>query len=112
LSHERVIKTLESLGLSRAEAKIYVYLASRGPCESKEIVNSVGIKIQLVNASLRNLECRGLVKIIAERLNRFAAVPFETVLEMLTKAKAAEAQNIKENKEGILSRWYRNLTEN
>ena len=31
MSLERIIETLVSLGLSRTEAEIYVYLANKGP---------------------------------------------------------------------------------
>ena len=37
MSHERVLKALMSLGLSRTDAEVYVFLATKGPQKARNI---------------------------------------------------------------------------
>jgi sugar-specific transcriptional regulator TrmB len=111
VSHERIVKALEDLGLSQTEAQIYVYLAAKGPRRTKDISDSLHFKPLQISASLRNLENKGIVKKTTCPVDQFAAVPFKRTLKMLIQEKTKEAQNIKENKEEILSIWSQILKE-
>jgi hypothetical protein len=82
LSHERVLKALVSLGLSRRAAEVYVFLATKGP-QKKRIVRAAR-------------DCSAL----------YSALPFEKAIDLLLEAKRKEAQSIEQNKEEILFEWH------
>jgi sugar-specific transcriptional regulator TrmB len=105
LSLERVLKTLEGFGLSRMDAKVYVYLAKKGPKKGRELANALQVTKQQLYPSLKNLKNKGVVTASLERPALFSAVAFEKVVELLIKIKVEQAKAIKETKEELLSSW-------
>jgi len=107
LSYERVVKTLMSLGLSQAEAYVYVYLAADGPQKAKNIADALRLQDMLLYQSLENLESKGLVKAIRENIALFYALPFNNALDLLLKAHVKQAQEVDNDRKGILAKWKR-----
>ena len=105
MSKERVLKTLEGLGLSRADAEVYVYLAKKGPRKGRRLANDLQITKQQLYPSLRNLEKKGIVTVSLDRPALFSAVAFEKVLELLITIKMDQAKAIKETKKELLNSW-------
>jgi sugar-specific transcriptional regulator TrmB len=105
MSHERVVKTLTSLGLSQTDANVYVYLATKGPQKAEKIGDALKLQEQLLNKSLENLKGKGIVNPRLEQSTVFFALPFDKALELLVKAHLKEAQVIEQEREAILSRW-------
>ena len=105
MSLERVLKTLEGFGLSRMDAKVYVYLAKKGPKKGRELANALQVTKQQLYPSLKNLKNKGVVTASLERPALFSAVAFEKVVELLIKIKVEQAKAIKETKEELLSSW-------
>ena len=105
MSKERVLKTLEGLGLSRADAEVYVYLAKKGPRKGRRLANDLQITKQQLYPSLRNLEKKGIVTVSLDRPALFSAVAFEKVLELLIEIKVEQAKAIKETKKKLLDSW-------
>jgi sugar-specific transcriptional regulator TrmB len=105
LSKERVLKTLEGFGLSRTDAKVYVYLAKKGPRKGRELANVLQVTKQQLYPSLRNLKQKGIVISSPSRPALFSAVAFEKVLELLIEIKVEQAKTIKETKKEMLDSW-------
>jgi sugar-specific transcriptional regulator TrmB len=105
LSLERVLKTLEGLGLSRVDAKMYVYLAKMGPQNASELAEALKITKQQLHPSIKNLRYKGIVAASSGQPPLFCAVAFEKALEILIKAKVEQAKAIKETKKELLSSW-------
>jgi sugar-specific transcriptional regulator TrmB len=105
MSCKRVIKTLIGLGLSEAEADVYIYLASDGPQKAKNIGDALRLQEMLLHQSLENLQDKGLVSAIKENIALFYALPFNKALDLLVNTHLEEAKAIEKNRKGILARW-------
>ncbi len=109
MNHERIMRTLTSLGLSQIEASVYIYLASEGPQRTEQIGDALNVQEQLIRQSLESLQDKGVVFSALEKLPSFSALPFDKALELLVKAHLKEAQIIEQDKDDILSRWRKML---
>jgi sugar-specific transcriptional regulator TrmB len=105
LSAEEVLKKLVSLGLTRIDAKIYVYLAKRGAQKGRDIRKALRLTKQQLYPSLKKLQNKGIVSSTLEHPARFSAIPFERVLDLFIKAKVEETKRLQQSKEEILSKW-------
>ncbi len=100
MSFERVIKALISLGLSRSDAEVYVYLAKKGPQTAVNLAKALNINKQKIYAGFKNLQTKGLV---TKDRTLFSALPFEEALDLLIKMEKEQAQLIQESKEELLT---------
>jgi sugar-specific transcriptional regulator TrmB len=105
LSLERVIKALIDLGLSRADAKVYVYLAKKGPSEIVNLSDAFKFSKQKLSRSLKNLQSKGIVSVNLKGNALVSALPFEQTLELLITIKEEQTHIMQESKEGLLSSW-------
>jgi sugar-specific transcriptional regulator TrmB len=105
LSQEKALKTLESLGFTQLDAKVYVFLAKKGPQKAVDIAKCLKIPKQSIYFIIKNLQSEGTVTSTVERPARFSAVPFEKVLDFFVNTKMEEAKQIQRNKDAILSDW-------
>jgi sugar-specific transcriptional regulator TrmB len=101
LSLKRVLKTLESLGLSEAEAKVYVYLAKVGPSQAKDVSSGLKMTIQQLRPALNSLKKKGIVTCKFETATVFAALPFEGLLNLFMELGVKQQKNIEEIKKRI-----------
>jgi HTH-type transcriptional regulator, sugar sensing transcriptional regulator len=79
LSQEKALKTLESLGFTQLDARIYVFLAKKVPQKAGDVARCLKIPKQTVYFIINNLQRKGIVTSTVERPARFSAVPFERV---------------------------------
>jgi sugar-specific transcriptional regulator TrmB len=105
LSQEKILKSLTNLGLTKAEAQIYFYLAKRGPKKASEITSALKMKRQQLYLVIRRLQSKAIVNATIDRPAKFSAVPFEKVLDSIAKAKFEEAKIIEAKKRNLLSDW-------
>jgi len=105
MSLERVLRILENFGLARTDAKVYVYLAKKGPKRETDLSSAFKLTEQQLCSSLKNLQSKGIVTATVEKSALFSAVAFERVLDLLVKVNIEQAQAIKETKEEILDSW-------
>ena len=105
MSLERIIKTLERLGLKRLDAEVYIYLAKRGPQDRKEIADALKIRKKRLSAILKTLQGKGIITIKLERSELFSALAFKEALDLLVEVNMEQARVIKETKEELLSSW-------
>jgi predicted transcriptional regulator len=102
MSLERVIKALIGLGLTRSDAEVYVYIAKKGPQEVMDLAKALNYVNKKINASLKNLQTKGLV---SKDRTIFSALPFEEALDLLIKMEKEQAKAMRESKKELLTTW-------
>jgi sugar-specific transcriptional regulator TrmB len=113
MSLKRIVSTLISLGLSRKELCIYIFLAVEGPREAQKIAKAMKISQNELASRLRILEYKGLVMIVNNVVpSQFYAIPFEDALDLLVETNLKQAQSIEQNKKVILGDWISLIKEN
>ena len=105
MSQNKVLKTLEDLGLEQPEAHVYIFLGKKGPQKAIDIARALRMPKQALYPVLKDLQRKGLVNATIERPSRFSAEPFERVMDLFVKEKMEEAQRIQKNKKEILTDW-------
>ena len=100
-----MVKTLESLGLKRLDAEVYVYLAQHDPQKARDIAEALETYKRQLYRSLKSLRRKGMVSASQERPALFSAVSFDKVLDQFIEANREEALRVEENKEQLLSMW-------
>jgi predicted transcriptional regulator len=81
LSLERVLKLLENFGLTRSDAKTYIYLAKNGPKNEENIAVAMKLTKNQISPILKNLLKRGLISSNSEYKEVFSALMFEQLLD-------------------------------
>ena len=105
MSLERVLKTLENFGLTKKDAKAYVYLAKKGPKEGKDIAIALNLTQPQLTSTLVRLQKKGFIHTSAQCPDLFSAFTFEQILDMMIAIKDEEAQAVRETHEELLSSW-------
>jgi sugar-specific transcriptional regulator TrmB len=105
MSLKRVLKTLESFGLSRVESEVYVYLAKTGPSKAEELGTKLRMTKQQLYPVLKGLREKGIVASRPERARLFSAITFEELLNLFMKLSAEKAKAVKETKQELVDSW-------
>jgi len=105
VSKEKILTTLTDLGLKKTEAKIYFYLAKKGPKKAKEIARDIGVTKQRLYPILKDLQHKTVINCSLDRPAKFSAISYEKILDLFAKTKLEEAKIIQENKNRILDDW-------
>ncbi len=105
MSLKRVVEALISLGLSRTEAQIYVFLEKNGSHGVIEIAQALNLHTKGLAKSLENLQKKQIVQVSAMQTIMFSAMPFEKTIELLIETKKGQAKNLQERKFELLSQW-------
>jgi sugar-specific transcriptional regulator TrmB len=111
LSKEWMLKTLESLGLKRLDAEVYVYLVQNNPQKARDLAKALETYERQLYRSLRKLQRKGMVSASQERPTYFSAVSLDKVLDRFSEANREAAQFIEDNKEQIISMWHSKILE-
>jgi sugar-specific transcriptional regulator TrmB len=113
MSRKRIVSTLTSLGLSREEIRIFIFIAMEGPQEAQTVAKALIITQNEVANCLEILKNKGLVMIINSVVpSHFYAIPFENALDLLVETNLKEAQRTEQNKTVILGDWSSLIKEN
>ena len=102
MSLERVIKALVSLGLSRIDAEVYVYIAKKGSRKLIDLDMALNYSKPQISASLNTLTKRSLVN---KDDTTFSALSFEEALELLIEQNKEQTQSMKNSKKNLLASW-------
>jgi sugar-specific transcriptional regulator TrmB len=105
LSQEKVLKTLESLGIPQPDAQVYIFLGKKGPQKAIDIAKFLRVSKQTTYRAIKTLQSKGIITATLEHPSKFSAVSFEKVLDLFVKAKTEEAQRIEQEKKVLLSDW-------
>jgi|WetSurMetagenome_2_1015567.scaffolds.fasta_scaffold04860_1 sugar-specific transcriptional regulator TrmB len=111
MSHEWMLKTLVSLGLSQVEAEVYLFLTLAGLSRGREIAGALRLYKQQLYRTLKSLKCKGCVEASREHPAKFSAVLLEKVFDHFMKAKTKQAEGLQASREELLSNW-RSMIEN
>jgi predicted transcriptional regulator len=103
LSLERIFKALVSLGLSKHDARVYVYLALKGPTKAGSIVDNLRMSRSQIHRSLKHLQDKGVVFADSKSRGVFSALLFEEALKLLIETEKTKTQILQETKEALLS---------
>ena len=98
-----MLDTLVSLGLTRLDAQVYVFLTKKGPQAENYLASAMKITEQQLHLSLKNLHEKGFITSKTENQTVFSAVPLEKVIDNIVKAKTEETQRIQQYRESLLS---------
>jgi sugar-specific transcriptional regulator TrmB len=110
MSLKRVLKTLESFGLSHVESEVYVYLAKAGPSKGEELSTGLRMTKQQLYSALKGLREKGIVASRPERARLFSAIAFEELLNLFMKLSAEKAKVVRETKQELVDSW-RDMTQ-
>ena len=105
LRKERIVKVLKELGLEKADAEVYVFLAKQGPRQSREVALMLNLDEEIIHKSLKDLQSIEIVKASIEHPFEYEALSFEQVIDIFIEVKKEQAKTMQENKEEILSNW-------
>lgn len=100
LSLERVINALTALGLRRIEAELYVFLTKKKTQTTEELGQAFNIEKNKINSYLLNLE---KLELVSKNKSVISALPFEEALEVLIDLKKKQTEDMKTNKEELLT---------
>ena len=103
--YKDVCKSLSKFGLSKNEAKVYVYLAKFGEQKAHKISRSLSLHRTETYKILKRLEEKSLVCRILAKPIRFVAVPIDKALENLIQDKKRSISHLEEEKKKILENW-------
>jgi sugar-specific transcriptional regulator TrmB len=105
MSLVRILKTLESLGLSCVESEVYVYLAKAGPSKAKDLARGLRVTKQELYPVLKRLEEKGIVTSRPECAALFSALAFEELLNHFMKLSAEQAKAVRDEKQELVNSW-------
>lgn len=109
MSLERIFKALVSLGLSETDARVYIFLALKGPKKPRKIVDNLKISKQQIVRSLSNLQDKGIIIPDSDGQRGFSALPFDKALKLLIKT---EKEQTRMMQEALLSTWKTMIKKN
>ena len=105
MSLERIFKALTSLGLSESDARVYMFLALKGPTKTGNIVNDLKMSRQQIYRSLKYLQGKGIVFADSKSRGVFSALAFEKALKLLIEMEKEMTEILQETKKSILQDW-------
>ena len=100
-----MLKMLESLGLKRLDAEVYVYLMHHSSQKARDIAEVLEIYKRQLYRSLKSLQLKGMISVGQERPASFSVVSFDKVLDSFITSNREAAKYIEENKGRILAVW-------
>lgn len=104
-SLELVESSLQNLGLSKNEVRVYLHLARSGERKASELSEALCLHRTETYRILRDLEKQGLVASVFEKPLKFIATPFEKAVRVLIEAKKMEWQLLEQKKIDLIDIW-------
>lgn len=105
-SLEAIETTLQKLGLSKNEIRVYIYLARSGMLKASEVSEVISLHRTETYRILRDLEKMGLVSSVFEKPLKFVATPFEKTLDLLIKSKRLRLELLERKKKDLIDLWF------
>ena len=112
MSLKRLLETLAAFGFKKTDARIYIFLAKKGPHSSKDLEIALKMPRWQIYKSLRNLQKKGIAVAILHRPTLFSATSFERVIDLAAKARIEEAQQDQASTNQALLCWEKMMKEN
>ena len=102
MSEKAIARVLTSSALTEKEAEVYIFLAKHDAKKATDIAKLLGKDKSQVFHILKNLQAKGFVESTVEFPTRFAAVPFENVINSIIGVKQKEVADIKKSKKKLI----------
>ncbi len=107
MSLEKALKALTNLGLSEVDAKVYIYLAKKGPHEHEDLANALKLTKHQLYLSLERLLAKKMVEITEAHSIKYSAIELEKVLDQLVKSGKEQVKVLQMKNNEFLFDWYR-----
>ncbi len=101
MSIKLALETLKSLGLTDTAARLYIYLAKKGPHKENVLAVALNLTQSQLNLSLENLMAKGMIGTTPNA--EYFAVPLERVLEDFAEAAKEQAKAMQASRDKLLS---------
>jgi sugar-specific transcriptional regulator TrmB len=100
-----MLKTLVNLGFKQQEAEVYVFLASNGSQEARDIADALKAHKRQVYRILKRLKNKEIVNATSSLPAKFSAVSPEKVLDLFMKTAMEQAKVFQASRKELLSTW-------
>lgn len=97
MSFEEAISALQSFGLTRIQAQIFVYLSCNGPSSISALARALKTNRMNIHRNVRRMLDKGLVTIVPGRPMKFLAVSADAATDTLILMAKKEFRNLKRN---------------
>ncbi len=97
------------LGLSQNESKVYIYLNKNGSKKAKEIAQNQKIARTQTYHLLTELQNRGIVTVISDRITKYEGIEFERVLDILINNELKRIEEIQLMRSELSELWKANF---
>ena len=97
--------TLRTLGLSKNEVQVYLYLALYKERKASEISEALNLHRTNTYQILRDLEKKGLVLSVFEKPLKFIAIPFDRAIDTLIETKKLRIRRLEKKKKNLVNLW-------
>ena len=87
------------------DAKVYVYLAKKGPHDEKDLAKALELTKPQLRFSLESLLTKGMINTYPEHSIRYSAIELEKILEEFLETKKEQAKILRATKRDLLSIW-------
>ena len=104
-----VQEMLMKLGLSQNESKVYIYLNKNGSKKAKEIAQNQKIARTQTYHLLTELQNRGIVTVISDRITKYEGIEFERVLDILINNELKRIEEIQLMRSELSELWKANF---
>ena len=105
LPENTVERALQNFGLTDKEIQVYIFVAKHGVQKGGDIAKKTKIAKAVVYRTLKTLQRKGFVEFTLESPVRYAAFPFESLLDLKIRTKHEEAIVIEKEKNNLLADW-------
>lgn len=106
LSLEKALKALTNLGLSEVDAKVYIYLAKKGPHEQEALANALKLTKHQLCLSIERLLSKQMVEITEALSIKYSAIELEKVLDQLVDSGKEQVKVLQLKSNEFLFAWY------
>ena len=96
-----LLPLLRKFGLTKNEAKIYLFLLTLKEARASEIAKETSIPRNKIYEIVEGLSKKGFVEILPEKVLRYRALPFESAFDFYIKRYQRRIKSLQESKEQI-----------
>ena len=104
-SMEMIENTLQNLGLSKHETRVYLYLSLYQERKASQISEALNLHRTNTYRLLGDLEKKGLVSSVFEKPLKFIATPFDRAVDTLIETKKLKIQRLERKKQDLINMW-------
>jgi sugar-specific transcriptional regulator TrmB len=90
----KAVEALTSFGLTEYEAKVYLTLVTKGTQKASTLADMSNIPRPHVYSVIKLLHEKGLITIIPEKVNKYQALPIDTVLDKLLEDRQSSIKSL------------------